>query len=90
VGRALVIAAIVIGAALVLAFIIWAGQRAIQAPQVRRRALSNVRAHLANANGTVELMLNAADNWKDVDSVLATEIRRCYQEYRKKKEELEK
>jgi len=81
-GKALVIAALVIGVALVVAVFVWAVNRGIHGPTVRRRQLQDARDRVRHAEATLDALESEAGTWQDVESVLATQVRQRVQDHR--------
>jgi len=90
VGRTLIILAAIVAAALIVAVIVYVAHRGTQTPVVRRRELRRVRAELHATRDALYDARNAAQNWHEVDSVLAGEISRIMLDYEKTRERLEK
>lgn len=74
-GKVLVTAAIVLGVALVITMLVYVVHRSVTGATTRRRDLRRVQAQLNAARDAVDKMKKAADNWHEIDSVLAGEIR---------------
>lgn len=89
-GKALVIAAIVVGAALVLALIVYVVHNRTQRASVRRRDYRQAQQVAYHAQVALRHIEAATDTWRDLESPLAMKIRTLIQEFREKKEELEK
>lgn len=81
-GKAIVIAAIILAVALVIAVVVVVAKRAYEAPVIRRRELARLAQRATVNEVALEEIELAADNWKDVDSVLATEIRTILREHK--------
>lgn len=88
-GKTLVIAAIVIGAALVVAVLVYVVYRSTQGPVARRRELTNVKAENAEYRASIRRIEEYASRWSDLDSVLATEVKRELHALSVKREKLE-
>jgi len=89
VGKALVIAAIVVGAALVIAVLVYVAHRSIQGPAARRRELTHQRRVNSELEATIRTIESEADKWSDIDSVLATAIKRELHEMKVRRQTLE-
>jgi hypothetical protein len=75
VGKALIIAAIVIAVALVLLALIVVGKALIEGPGVRRRDLRDAQNELGQLRRTLAAIEREAETWSEVDSILASKIK---------------
>lgn len=80
--KALVICAVILALAIVVGIIIVVVSRQLNGP-AKNRELRQLREELSRAENTLLSIRDAADTWKDVDSVLATEVRQRYDRYYK-------
>lgn len=83
-GKAVVIAAIVLGVALVLTALVVVGKRLLEGPTVRRRELARSTAQLNSALRALDEVEAAGRNWHEVDSVLAGEVGRIIREHKER------
>jgi hypothetical protein len=90
VGKTLVVVAIILAAALVVIVALLIAHRSSMGPVVRRRDLKRTREELSAAKDAIFKMKAAADNWHDIDSVLAGEVRRLHDEYTLELRKMEK
>lgn len=80
-GRAILVMGIVICGTAVLIALIVVGYRLVKGPGVRRARLNEVQWRERVARDAILEIHAAADEWHDVDSVLATEVRRVVKRY---------
>lgn len=88
-GKALIIVAVIVAAALVIAVLIYVTHRAIQGPTTRRRDLRYYRDLAASQQKFIHTVENECGKFEDIDSVLATAIRRELHTLRVQQQRLE-
>lgn len=88
-GRALIIAVVIVAAALVIAVIIYVAHRAVEGSTARVRDLKTLRQRHRAYQQAVANIRESAERWNDIDSVLATEIKRELHALDVKNQELE-
>lgn len=81
VGRAILVMGIVICATAVLIALIVVGYRLVKGPAVSRARLSDAQRRERVAREALLEINAAAGQWSDVDSILATEVRRVVEMY---------
>lgn len=89
-AKALVIAAIIVGAAIVIALIVYAIGESRNGRVVRRRELRRANEFGIASRRAVHAMHDAALHWHDVDSVLSGEIRKIFSEWQANVEKTER
>lgn len=87
-GKAIVVAAIVLAVAVVLVALLVVSQRLIEGPGVRRRELSRVRERLRFAEGAIKDLKDAALLFRDIDSALASAVHQRIEKYENNVKEL--
>lgn len=86
--KAIVIVGVVIAAAIVISGLAVLVRRLMEGPSVRRRDLDRTRERLQHALVTIDLVDDARENWRDVDSPLAAELRKIIREHKEWEQKL--
>lgn len=89
-GKVLVTAAIVLGVAIVITMLVYVAHRSVTGTTTRRRDLRRVQEELNVTKDAVYKMKKAADNWHEIDSVLAGEIRILHDQWMTEQRKMEK
>lgn len=74
-GKAILVAVVVVCAAALLVTLIVVGYRLAKGPGVRRRDLARARDRYRLAEATLDDVSASVGKWSDIESVLATELR---------------
>lgn len=80
-GKAIIIAVIIIAVMVIVSLLIIAVNHALNAPVTRRREVKEVERRLNAAENALEQIHTSAAQWDDIDSILATEVRKQYAQY---------
>lgn len=82
--KAIVIAAVVVAVALVVCALALLARRLWEGPGVRRRELTLAQRRLEHALAALDEVDQARENWREVDSPLAAELRHIISEHKKR------
>jgi hypothetical protein len=90
VGKALITGSIIIGVCLVVALFIVVVYRLIQGPSVRRAKVRQYRRGFELADTIIGKISSETVEWKEIDSVLASQVQEHLKEYYRKIKEMQR
>lgn len=89
-GKALITGSIIIGVCLVVALFIVVVYRLIQGPSVRRAKVRQYRRGFELADTIIGKISSETVEWKEIDSVLASQVQEHLKEYYRKIKEMQR
>lgn len=87
-GKALIVVAVILVAAVVVIIVVTLMYRLTSGQAVRRRELRRVNQELTYVRKALDDVTDAANNWREIDSPLASEVKQIIRELNEKERKL--